>query len=208
MAIEHNECNNRESNQILLNEEDRQVLILSSALGMKSAIYHCLIFLWHFKLQHHVKARMVVSCGISCMFVAYYWQHCMQRKAKTFKLLEGWLSGNPSSLWKWLFNESGGNMQCFFHRRKWRNVFEFSLTRVKLKRESKRQVRRNKNQWYFSPDEIIWCKLWHIMLTSVWQILRIFKLVLFMFLLSLSLTLSPPYTVLHSCETTRSLHLS
>jgi len=44
VAIDHNKHNNRNSNQILLNDKDhQQVFIVSCAPGAKSAVYDCLV---------------------------------------------------------------------------------------------------------------------------------------------------------------------
>jgi len=43
-AIEHDKHNSRDSNQILLNNKDQQVLTVSCTLGAKSAIYYCVLY--------------------------------------------------------------------------------------------------------------------------------------------------------------------
>jgi len=42
-AIQHNKHNSRYSNQILFNDKDHEVLIVSCAPGLKSDIYDCLV---------------------------------------------------------------------------------------------------------------------------------------------------------------------
>ena len=42
-ATEHDEHNSRDSHQILFNDKDQQVLIVSCAPGAKSVVYDCLV---------------------------------------------------------------------------------------------------------------------------------------------------------------------
>jgi len=75
------------------------------------------------------------------------------------------------------------------------NIFKILVDETNTKTKIKMRRERNKNQRYFSRDENIWHKVWHIIL-SVWQILRTFvhDNPYYLFMLSLILP-PPPYTV-------------